>query len=110
MRVYKVPAPLIQPGDYFKLCTYPRGGHRIFSRANAVMAVGKNLIRRETCARGGAGWFRGALLLVRLEEIADTTDCLFQVIHTWQCHDTEVVRPWPVERSALDDQQLLGEQ
>ena len=46
------------------------------------------------------------LLLVSAQEVADPSDGLLQIVHPWQGHHAEVVRPRPVEGRALDDQQF----
>ena len=47
---------------------------------------------------------------VGLEEIADPANGLFQIVDSRQGHDTEMVRPRPVERRALDNQQFFRQQ
>gem|GEM_PF-6328533 len=44
------------------------------------------------------------------EEIANSANSLFKVIHAWQGHYTEVVRPRPVEGGALNDKQFFRKQ
>ena len=51
-----------------------------------------------------------ALLAIGLQEVADATNGHFQVIHAWQGHYAEVIRPRPVEGGTLHDQQFFRQQ
>ncbi|RMM96865.1 hypothetical protein ALQ69_104060, partial [Pseudomonas savastanoi pv. glycinea] len=50
------------------------------------------------------------LLTITLQEVTDAANGLLQFVDTWQCHDAEVIRVWPVERGALNYQQFFRKQ
>src|SRR5690606_11435550 len=68
-------------------------------------------VRTACAARPFAiGRRQSVLLLVGPQKVANPPDGHFQIILARQGDDAEVVRPGPVERSALDDEDFLLQQ
>src|SRR5690606_29338355 len=100
-------APTATPG--------PIPAHRLFAdsepREHAPSVRAPPPVRTACAARPFAiGRRQRVLLLVGPQEVGNPPDGHFQIILARQGDDAEVVWPGPVERSALDDEDLLLQQ